>query len=466
MGYAWIRGLDVKSANLYNRLIIVFPALIFRVSIVTQIVRRLQTHFQFMQGNILVLTITNLLGNFSRAMVFPYASLYILALGGEAEQIGFINALSPLMGLLVFPFAGYIADNAGRVRIIVLSYYLAGLVLLFFVLAPSWQWIAVGMALRGIMSLQFPARSAIIADSLAPQERGMGIGTMNTVAGVLSIFAPFIAGTIVELYGPNWGIRGLYVVMLLLYVGSGWITHQYLKETAANAEHKIGWSTIVDSFKQAYGGLFELFEKLPQSVWALTGVIILSFMTNGIVSAFWVVYAVEEIGLSPTSWGFVLLLETLARNVLFIPGGVLVDRVGRTVSLVGALILALLAMPLFIAVSSITGVFVVRLLIVLGQAMMIPAATALMADTVPRSMRGRVMAATGQGGVLLGAAGGGTGGPGTGYLITIPLMVSSLAGGYLYAAGPTYPWIVGSVTMVLAVGVTLLFIRDPQIAEA
>ena len=60
-----------------------------------------------MEGNILVLTVTNLLGNFSRALVFPYASLYILALGGEPQQIGFINSLAPFMGLLLFPIAGY-----------------------------------------------------------------------------------------------------------------------------------------------------------------------------------------------------------------------------------------------------------------------------------------------------------------------------------------------------------------------
>ena len=51
----------------------------------------------FMRGNILVLTLTRVLGQFCRSMVFPYASLYILALGGEPAQIGQINALMPLM---------------------------------------------------------------------------------------------------------------------------------------------------------------------------------------------------------------------------------------------------------------------------------------------------------------------------------------------------------------------------------
>ncbi|MEZ4664805.1 MAG: MFS transporter [Caldilineaceae bacterium] len=320
--------------------------------------------------------------------------------------------------------------------------------------------------LRGVMSLQFPARSAIIADSLTPQQRGTGVATMNTIAGTLSIFAPYIAGAIVEWYGPNWGVRALYAAMLVLYLGSGVVTQRYLKETAANADRRLEFSSIITAFKQAYGGLLGLFRELPRSVLALTGVIILCFVTNGVATAFWVVYAVEEFGLSPTDWGFILLLETLLRNLLFIPGGLLVDRLGRTVALCTALILALLAMPLFVWANGFWSVLGVRILIVLGQALMIPASIALMADTVPRHMRGRVMAATGQGGVMIGAAGGGTGGPGTGFLITLPIMVSSLAGGYLYAANPVYPWYVSSATMALAIVVTIFFIRDPQRAEA
>lgn len=419
-----------------------------------------------MQGNILVLSITNLLGNFSRAMVFPYASLYILALGGEAEQIGFINALSPLIGLVLFPIAGHIADNAGRVRIIAFSYYLSGSFLLLFILAPNWQWVAVATLLRGVMALQFPARSAIIADSLSPQERGTGIATMNTLAGTLSIIAPYVAGTIIEHYGPNWGVRALYTAMLILYVSSGLITQRYLQETATHADRRIDLTSLVTAFREAYGGLVELFRGLPNVVLALTGVIILCFMTNGIISPFWVVYIVEEAGLSPATWGIILLLETLLRNLLFIPGGLVVDKVGRTAALGMALLLGLIAMFCFVWVTGFAGVLIVRSLLIVAQILMIPASIALMADTIPRQMRGRVMAATGQGGVMLGTAGGGTGGPGTGYLITIPLMVSSVVGGYLYAASPVYPWYVAGGMLVLALGVTILFIRDAQRAEA
>ena len=75
------------------------------------------------------------------------------------------------------------------------------------------------------------------------------------------------------------------------------------------------------------------------------------------------------------------------------------------------------------------------------------------------------MAAIGQGGIMLGAAGGGTGGPASGFVITIPLMGSFLLGGYLYQWNPAYPWYFAAFALFVSVLLVLLFIRDPETAE-
>ena len=130
-----------------------------------------------------------------------------------------------------------------------------------------------------------------------------------------------------------------------------------------------------------------------------------------------------------------------------------------------ALVLSTLAVPLFIFAKGFTAALLIRLVIAMASAITLPACTALMADITPRRIRGQVMAALGQGGVMIGAAGGGTGGPGTGFLITLPLMITSLAGGYLYAQNPAYPWIFVLIVATLATILAALFIRDPKQAE-
>ena len=79
--------------------------------------------------------------------------------------------------------------------------------------------------------------------------------------------------------------------------------------------------------------------------------------------------------------------------------------------------------------------------------------------------RGRVMAALGHGGLKIGTTGGGVGGPSVGYVTIIPLMIASLAGGYLYTWNPASPWLCAAIAMALASILIALFVRDPKHAE-
>ena len=129
--------------------------------------RPLSESFEFLRGNVLVLTVSGSLGMFCRAMVFPYVPLYILALGGEPEQIGIVYALGPLGGLIAFPIAGYLADHMNRAWLIAAAGYFSAIAVLVNAVAPSWEWVAAAMLMRGFAVFHFPATSALIADSLS-----------------------------------------------------------------------------------------------------------------------------------------------------------------------------------------------------------------------------------------------------------------------------------------------------------
>ena len=197
----------------------------------------------------------------------------------------------------------------------------------------------------------------------------------------------------------------------------------------------------------------------------LAAILILGFMTNAIAGPFWVVYASQEIGLSSVQWGFILFVETGLRTLAYIPAGMVVDRLGRSMCIRASLLVTLIALPLFVVARTSLHVLLIRSVVGLTNAFVLPAGSALMADLVPRDMRGRVMAALGRGTTLIGSTGGGVGGPGMGFLITIPIMIASLAGGYLYEANPTYPWLFGFVAGLISLVLATFFLRDPATAE-
>jgi MFS family permease len=204
---------------------------------------------------------------------------------------------------------------------------------------------------------------------------------------------------------------------------------------------------------------------MNRSVKALGLVVLMGFIANGVSSPFWVVYVTEVTGLTNTEWGIILLIETVLKVILTIPSGIISDRFGRTKTLLVAVVISMISMPALIFTNNFTGVLFVRMGTAIAGAMFMPASTALMADYVPRSLRGRVMAALGRGSVLIGAAGGGTGGPGMGYLFTVPVIIASLSGGLLYAINPAYPWIVIAITCVLQVLTIIFFIKEPTSIE-
>jgi len=424
----------------------------------------IRRRFGFMKGNIAVLTVTQVLGRFFRSMVLPYASLYVLALGGESSQIGVINSLRPLAGLVMFPLAGYFTDRAGRKKLIALAGYLSAVTLMLYVFAPSWEWIALAAFLQGFMVFMFPPTSAIIADSLAPENRGIGVATMNTLGSVLGMFSPYIAALVLQVYGTAPGMRILYALLAGAGALGATINLRFLKESPIEGDKGPSLS-VSQIFRDVYGGVPSMLRQLPVSVRALGIVVIMGFMANGVASSFWVVYAVEEIGLSTVDWGLILFIEVALMTIIYIPAGVLVDRYGRTRSLMASLLFALVSIPSFVVARGFYQVLAIRLAVGVSTVLFIPACSALIADCVPRDIRGRVMAAFGRGTVLVGAAGGGTGGPGMGFLITVPVMVSSLAGGILYSANPQYPWVFVLFTILVSIAVTGLYIRDPKTAE-
>jgi MFS family permease len=274
------------------------------------------------------------------------------------------------------------------------------------------------------------------------------------------MFSPYIAGILLEVYTVGFGMRLLYGLMVITNAVNATLVYRFLKETSTNndVEPLPDLGTIL---KESYMGIFSLLWDLPRPIKALGIVVGMGFIANSIASPFWVVYVVEEIGLSNIDWGFILFIETVFKTVLTIPAGMLVDKYGRTKGLLLAVMASLASMPTIILARRFVDVLLIRLAVAVAGALFIPASTALMADYVPTELRGRVMAALGRGSVLVGATGGGTGGPGMGYLFTIPVIIGSLLGGILYTMNPVFPWYCLLFTIIVQVLALVFFIHDP-----
>ena len=402
---------------------------------------------------------------FSRGMVFPYVPLYIMTLGGQPAEVGLVYALGPLGGLLIFPVAGYLTDHLNRARLIATAGFATSFIVLINVFAESWEWVAVSRFLWGFIVFHFPAQSAILADSLPPENRGRGLATMNTVSGSAGILSPYIAGLALDHYGVEFGMRVLYSVMSVAYFSTAMVNLWFIRETRDAIDNDISLGNVSQTLKNSYSGIPEMLGRLPRSMKGLAAIIILAFVANGMSGPFWVVFAKEILELSSSQWGLILLIESIVRSLVGIPAGFIVDRFGRSRFIILSLFLGGIAIYSFGLISGFVAVLAVRCTITIVTTFLSPACGALVADLVPRDIRGRAMAAFGRGTVRIGAASGGTGGPGMGFLITIPLIVASFCGGVLFEWNPMSPWVLVPGIMTIAAFVAIFFVRDPHKAE-
>ena len=113
--------------------------------------------------------------DFASELPFTYYPLYIEALGGTAATIGLIGAVEAIArGIVQIP-GGYLADKYGRKWLIASMTFVAAFSRLFYIFAPTWEWILVGAFLVGITNIYGPALMAIVADSVPEGEAGDGI---------------------------------------------------------------------------------------------------------------------------------------------------------------------------------------------------------------------------------------------------------------------------------------------------
>jgi Na+/melibiose symporter-like transporter len=290
------------------------------------------------------------------------------------------------------------------------------------------------------------------------------MATMAAMAGTVALFAPYLAGTTLDAWGVERGMRILYVAMAAAYAGGATINLLFLKETRQVSPDRVRMDNLAQTFRGVYADIVPMLRGFSPALKAMSVIVTLCFVCNGLAGPFWVVYVTTEVGLSSSQWGLILLVEAGLRNLSTIPAGFLVDHFGRRRFILMVLLFSWV-IPLLLLAGSFAQVLVLRCVIGIISAFFSPAMGALMADIVPSENRGRVMAAIGRGTVMVGGATGGIGGPGVGFLTTLPLIIGSACGGILYAISPSIPFLFVLGAMVVAFALAVGFLHEPKNAE-
>ncbi|MBS7638352.1 MFS transporter [Candidatus Bathyarchaeota archaeon] len=259
---------------------------------------------------------------------------------------------------------------------------------LFYALAPSWHFILIGGVIGSLCRIYIPALNAMVMDSIPEGRRGTGFGIIFLIEAVSTTPAPLFAGLLYARFGLVPSLRLGYTLAFLLFASAA-VFRMRLEETLRDPV-KMSWAELLRTIPNSVVESIRVWGRVPRSAFAIFMVNVMNMFSFSMIEPVLLLYIVHDLGISPGEWALLATFLFIVMIVLAIPGGKLIDRVGKKRPLLLSY-LAVAPAVLLVLYGDLTRLFLALplwgLVIVLGRS----AISALIADLVPTEERGKVL---------------------------------------------------------------------------
>jgi MFS family permease len=264
------------------------------------------------------------LDRFAYQIVFPYLSLYIVALGATATELGFVNGLGMMAAGIISPLTGWFIDRSGPKKIYLLGIGFLAISYLTYAIAQSWLTTVLAMVTYWLgFSVSIHSCATICGNCLANEDRATGMTICETVAaGLLGMAGPMLGAWLVTIFGGvnASGIRPLFFFSSIITV----ITFIIILTQLSNKKGRIAGGTQSNIFRDLHQVLKE---GQHLNRWLIISAI--NSLPLAMVFPFSQVFAHEIKGADPFILGAMVTGSALTSIIFAIPLGRLADRVGR-----------------------------------------------------------------------------------------------------------------------------------------
>jgi MFS family permease len=336
-------------------------------------------------SNLKIMMLRSSIANFI-TNVNPYNSLYIIALGATASQLGFLNSIGLALSSILTILTGWIGDKSNKKRIYLIGAFMGLLVPLTYATASSWIWLAPAFILYGLSDgIIYPAWNAMYANSVKNKNRGTIYGLANFFVLTPLLFAGIIGGLIVSNSGGLTinGIKPIYWLQAILSALSIVVVVKCLKI------HDNGLEKQGLSLKEMFRDYKEVFTKDGVSSWVLMKS--LGSISIGIAGPFWMVYAAMIHNASAMTIAYMVTARSLTKIILSPTSGSLVDTFGRKKMILSGRLIMYLGTFVFLLGGNQLQLILAWILMGINDSTSI-AWSAEEAELVPPSQRSRISA--------------------------------------------------------------------------
>jgi MFS family permease len=313
--------------------------------------------------------------------ILPLLAEAEFGITSKAAAVSFISTFG-LAKALTNLFAGHLAGEVSRKRLLVAG-WLFGLPVPFILIwAPSWGWIVAANLLLGInQGLTWSMTVNMKIDLVGPRQRGLALG-FNEAAGYMSVAAAaFLTGVIAEGYGLRpepfylgiaFAAGGLAISALLVHDTSRFVA---LEAGQHEAQDRV---PLTRTFAEATW-------RRPQ-LWGVSQAGFVNNLNDGLIWGIFPLYFASR-GLSLDRIAILAAAYPLMWGSLQLLTGWLSDRTGRRPLIVGGMLLQGLAIWLATLGDSFEGWLSSVVIVGIGTAMVYPTLLAAISDAVHPGQR-------------------------------------------------------------------------------
>jgi MFS family permease len=255
-------------------------------------------------------------------MAERFLPIYLIALGGGAISIGFLNGLDNLLSALyAFP-GGYLSDRMGTKKALLVFNIIAMFGFLIVILIPYWQAVLLGaIFFLSWSAISLPATMSLIARVLPMSKRTMGVSMHSLVRRIPMGLGPILGGLCIGLWGERDGVRLAFVCALVMAI-VGTVLQQILIEEDPPK------SAVESSSKAPEKNPVKLFREMNPSLKRLLVSDILVRFCEQIPYAFVVVWCMKTITepVSALSFGVLTGIEMTTAMLVYIPVAYIADK--------------------------------------------------------------------------------------------------------------------------------------------
>jgi MFS family permease len=168
--------------------------------------RGLWRRYRKLPRNVFAIGLVSLLNDASSEIIYPLLPIFLSSvLGASALAIGAIEGAAESISSLLKLFAGYFSDRLGkRKALVVFGYSLAGFGRPLLAFASSWyQVLAIRLTDRVGKGIRSAPRDAMIADTVAAEQRGLAFGFHRAMDHSGAVIGPLLGYGLVFWFAAN-----------------------------------------------------------------------------------------------------------------------------------------------------------------------------------------------------------------------------------------------------------------------